>query len=163
MLRVHSPRAFGVIATSTARRPSRGFTLVELLIVVAIIGLIATIAIPNLMNAIDKGRQKRTMSDLRTIGTGVESYAVDQVVYPTAGDAVALRAVLEPAYVKTMPMIDAWSHALQVNSTPGAYTVYSQGKDGAGNECTPGSTSSFDAEICFSGGQFRRYPSGVQQ
>jgi type II secretion system protein G len=152
-----------VIATTTTRRPPRGFTLIELLIVVAIIGLIAAVAIPNLMNAIDKGRQKRTMSDLRTIGTGVEAYAVDQVVYPTAGDATTLRSVLEPTYVKAMPMSDAWSHSVQVNSATSAYTVYSQGKDGAGNDCTPGATSSFDAEICFSGGQFRRYPSGVQQ
>lgn len=115
------------------------------------------------MNAIDKGRQKRTMSDLRAIGTGVEAYAVDQVVYPTAGDAAALRSVLEPTYVKSMPMSDGWSHAVRVNSTPAAYTIYSQGKDGGGTDCSPGATSSFDAEICFSGGQFRRFPSGVQQ
>jgi type II secretion system protein G len=150
-------------ATTAGRHALRGFTLVELLIVVAIIGLIAAIAIPNLMNAIEKGRQKRTMSDLRTIGTGVEAYAVDQVVYPTAGDAAALRSVLEPKYVTAMPMSDAWSHAVQVDSTAGAYTIYSQGKDGTGNDCSPGATSTFDAEICFSGGQFRRYPSGVQQ
>jgi type II secretion system protein G len=140
-----------------------GFTLIELLIAVAIIGLIAAIAIPNLMNAIDKGKQKRTMSDLRAIGTGIEAYAVDQVVYPNAADVAAMRAVLEPVYVKTMPLADAWSHAFHVDSTQAAYTVYSQGKDGSGSDCTPGATSSFDAEICFSGGQFRRYPLGQQQ
>jgi general secretion pathway protein G len=86
-----------VVATRIARRSSRGFTLIELLIVVVIIGLIASIAVPNLMNALDKGRQKRTMSDLRTIGTGVEAYAVDEVSYPTAGDIQALRLILEPS------------------------------------------------------------------
>jgi general secretion pathway protein G len=56
------------------KRNQKGFTLIELLIVVAIIGIIAAIAIPNLLNAIDRGKQKRTMADLRSIGTAVESY-----------------------------------------------------------------------------------------
>ena len=58
-------------------RKNRGFTLIELLIVVAIIGIIAAIAIPNLLNAINRGRQKRSMADLRTVGTAIEAYAVD--------------------------------------------------------------------------------------
>ncbi|NIM01008.1 MAG: prepilin-type N-terminal cleavage/methylation domain-containing protein, partial [Acidobacteria bacterium] len=64
------------------RSSDRGFTLIELLIVVAIIGIIAAIAIPNLLNAIDRGKQKRTMADLRSIGTAVEEYSVDNTVYP---------------------------------------------------------------------------------
>src|SRR6266704_329694 len=63
-------------------RKEKGFTLIELLIVVAIIGIIAAIAIPNLLNAIDRGKQKRTMADERSIGTAVESYAVDNNFYP---------------------------------------------------------------------------------
>src|SRR5258706_3949914 len=54
------------------KRDSKGFTLIELLIVVAIIGIIAAIAIPNLLNAIDRGKQKRTMADMRSVGTAVE-------------------------------------------------------------------------------------------
>ena len=68
-------------------KKQKGFTLIELLIVVAIIGIIAAIAIPNLLNAIDRGKQKRTMADMRSIGTAVESYAVDNNVYPVAASA----------------------------------------------------------------------------
>ena len=72
------------------KRTDKGFTLIELLIVVAIIGIIAAIAIPNLLNAIDRGKQKRTMADMRSIGTAIESYAVDNNVYPVATTSTVL-------------------------------------------------------------------------
>ena len=78
------------------RRNDKGFTLIELLIVVAIIGIIAAIAIPNLLNAIDRGKQKRTMADLRSVGTAIESYSIDNNLYPNAGTNMGtLSGVLE--------------------------------------------------------------------
>ena len=85
-------------------RKQTGFTLIELLIVVAIIGIIAAIAIPNLLNAIDRGKQKRTMADLRSIGTAIESYSIDNNVYPAAGSMGALQPLIEPLYIRTMPL-----------------------------------------------------------
>ena len=144
-------------------RNSKGFTLIELLIVVAIIGIIAAIAIPNLLNAIDRGKQKRTMADMRSIGTAVESYAVDNNVYPVANSATTLATSVEPTYIKKMPTQDGWSNAFQVDSTTTQYTIFSTGKDGSGSTCTAGTTSTFNDEICFVGGQFVRYPAGSQQ
>jgi general secretion pathway protein G len=145
------------------KRDSKGFTLIELLIVVAIIGIIAAIAIPNLLNAIDRGKQKRTMADMRSIGTAVESYAVDNNVYPVAASAATLKTLVEAGnYMKNMPVNDGWSHAFQVNSDTTEYTIYSQGKDGSGAVCTQGTTTLFNDEICFVVGQFVRYPAGSQ-
>ena|ERR1700675_4542689 len=141
----------------------KGFTLIELLIVVAIIGIIAAIAIPNLLNAIDRGKQKRTMADMRSVGTAVESYAVDNNVYPVAVTSAALSLLVAPVYIKTMPQADGWAHTFQVTTATTDYTIYSQGKDGLGATCTAGPTSTFNDEICFINGQFARYPAGTQQ
>jgi type II secretion system protein G len=144
-------------------RNQKGFTLIELLIVVAIIGIIAAIAIPNLLNAIDRGKQKRTMADLRSIGTAVESYAVDSNLYPVATTANALSTVVEPIYIKNMPEEDGWGGTFQVDSSTTTYTLYSFGKDGSGTTCTAGVTTTFVDQICFIDGQFVRYPEGAQQ
>src|SRR5438309_4705096 len=90
---------------------AKGFTLIELLIVVAIIGIIAAIAIPNLLNAIDRGKQKRTMADERSIGTAVESYAVDNNFYPKVSTFATVTPLITPIYIKTAPANDGWNNA----------------------------------------------------
>jgi general secretion pathway protein G len=137
--------------------------LIELLIVVAIIGIIAAVAIPNLLNAIDKGKQKRTMSDLRAIGSAVEAYSIDNDNFPIAASVPAIKAVIDPIFVNAMPLVDGWSNAFQANSTTTSYTLYSQGKDGTGTNCAVGITSLFNDEICFVNGRLQRFPQGTQQ
>lgn len=150
-------------------RKDRGFTLIELLIVVAIIGIIAAIAIPNLLNAIDRGRQKRTMADMRSVGTAVESYAVDNNFYPVqASEAVIsgnLETHIEPIYIKSAPDQDGWGNDLQyeTDATGGDYTVRSFGKSGD-DSCTAGTaTTLFTDDICFSSGSFTQWPEGRQE
>jgi type II secretion system protein G len=62
----------------------KGFTLIELLIVIAIIRILAAIAIPNLLNAVQRAKQKRTMGDMRALALAIEPYNVDHSMLPTA-------------------------------------------------------------------------------
>ena len=147
-------------------RGNKGFTLIELLIVVAIIGIIAAIAIPNLLNAIDRGKQKRSMSDIRSIGTSIESYAVDTNMYPTSADINALATVLQPIYIRNLPLKDGWSNAMVFTPSAGTgYTVGSGGKDGGALTVvgTGGATTNFNDAIIFINGQFVQWPDGQQR
>ena len=65
-------------------RKSVGFTLIELLIVVAIVGILAAIAIPNFLNAQTRAKVARAQADLYNISTAIEEYRVDYNKYPPA-------------------------------------------------------------------------------
>jgi len=148
-------------------RKQKGFTLIELLIVVAIIGIIAAIAIPNLLNAIDRGKQKRTMADMRSIGTSIESYAVDNNFYPkgmsNAGSAT-ITGFVSPIYMKTVPTTDGWQNNWDAdsNATGSQYTITSNAKDATQGTNSGGTTTNFDCDIVFANGQFFQWPQGTQ-
>ena len=60
----------------------RGFTLIELLIVVAIIAILAAIAVPNFLEAQVRSKVARSMADMRSISLALESYKIDNNLYP---------------------------------------------------------------------------------
>lgn len=120
-------------------RKKEGFTLIELLIVVAIIGIIAGIAIPNFLGARTKARVTRAFADMRAIADALEMYYVDNTEYPpdTPGGGANWYDVLTPTYITSMPN-DPFSGAVYryycnaaAAADPGtAWLLVSNGPDG---------------------------------
>jgi len=71
-----------LIIVSNKKLLGSGFTLIELLIVVAIIGILASIAIPNFLSAQIKSRIAKAYADMDSLGKAIESYYIDKDIYP---------------------------------------------------------------------------------
>lgn len=150
----------------------RGFSLIELLITIMLIGIIAAIAIPNLITAIQRGKQKKTMADIRNIGTALEEYSADEDS-PPAGTGTVNAALngtfFVPFYIKVCPTIDNWGFALNYDQTGAftggtgvwSYSIYSYGRwnaDDLAASYGEYDIKSFHLDIYFSDGRFTCMP-----
>ena len=105
-------------------RKNKGFTLIELMIVIAIIAILAAILVPNFMRARASGQLTACKSNERNIGTALEMYATDN-----GGRYAATLAGLSPTYMKAVPQCPATqvAYGFVSQSTPDTYTVYCTG------------------------------------
>jgi type II secretory pathway pseudopilin PulG len=150
------------------------------LVIVAVLGIIAAIAIPNFLTAKQRASQRRTMADIRSLSAAVEAYSTDKNEYPKGTTAADLSAALAPTYIKTVPAVDGWGHAVKYTclkdaTTPDSekcagYAIASAGKDGIFEQPSldnaasqePRPTTNFDCDIVYSNGKFVEYPEGAQ-
>ncbi len=107
-----------------------GYTLIEILIVVAVIGIIVAIAIPNLLSSLQRSRQKRTMADIRMITLALESARTDCNAYPDDTGAFSRDCVNAEAPAQSlrsgqwigdpMPLCDGWRRPFYYDDPSGA-------------------------------------------
>lgn len=137
-------------------KTERGFTLIEMIVVVAILGILVAIVVPALLTAVNRSRQRRTMADMHNIAKANGTYAVDNGQYINAiGD-------LQPSYIMVAPLDDAWGNPFLYAAGGGnlTYTLTSFGRDGAAGPAAPVPwiNEPFEPDIIMNTGQFTQAP-----
>ena len=109
-------------------KKEKGFTLVELMIVIIIIAVLTGIAVPSYMTLNNRAKESTTKSEMKNIATALGLYQTENEDYPlTAGYPAGLAS-----YMNLVPQDDAWSHLYTYISAAGSnYTLTSLGADGA--------------------------------
>ena len=126
--------------TRQKRARSNGFTLVELMVTLFILGLVTTIVVINVLPSQDRAMVQKARADIAILSQPLETYKLDNLVYPDTGQG--LNALATPpvgaagarteGYIKKLPN-DPWGRPYQY-SMPGrnsAFDIYSLGADGA--------------------------------
>lgn len=112
---------------------NKGFSLIELLIVMVIMGMLASIVAPKLFGNVDKSKVKTAQAQLQNISTALDTYRLDVGKYP--GSLTELQSSSEfgwsGPYLKKEIPVDPWnnSYIYELHDT-GDYTLKSFGQDG---------------------------------
>jgi general secretion pathway protein G len=121
------------------RRPARGFTLLELLVVMVIIGLLVGYVAPMYFKQVGKSEVKVTRAQIESFGKALDQYRLDAGHYPTTEQglqALVVKPADEPKwdgpYLKKGVPLDPWGNAYTFKrpGTKGEYDIVSFGKDG---------------------------------
>ncbi|GAC1034402.1 general secretion pathway protein G [Pseudomonas sp. No.21] len=123
-------------------RTQAGFTLIEIMVVVVILGILAALVVPQVMNRPDQAKVTVAKGDIKAIGAALDMYKLDNFAYPSTQQGLEA-LVKKPSgnpqpknwnkdgYLKRLP-VDAWGNPYQylAPGTKGAYDLYSFGADG---------------------------------
>jgi general secretion pathway protein G len=137
-----------------------GFTMVELLITLALIGIIAGIASSYCFYAFDVSRVSRTVANMRGVSDAILKYQTDNTVLPTGGlqPVSGIAAALQSTSGR-VPTTDGWNNPIYYTPFTTAqglqtFRLYSYGSDGASDGVVTGSWVDFTTDIVDEGGSF---------
>lgn len=120
-------------------KDNRGFTLVELLVVMVIIGLLATLVAPGLIKQLGKSQQAAAKTQIASLEQALDKFRLDVGRYPTTQEGLST-LVTNPGidnwdgpYVKNSLLNDPWGrpYNYQFPGTHGEFDIFSYGRDGA--------------------------------
>ena len=118
-----------------------GFTLIEIMVVILILGLLATIVVQSLRGATDKAKRVKAQADIAEIKTGLDRYYLDAGSYPTSDQGLNALVAAPAAggnvpanyesggYLQSIPR-DPWGNAYYYQSDGNSYVLKSFGADG---------------------------------
>lgn len=123
------------------RTKQSGFTLIEVMVVIVILGVLAALVVPNVMGKVDSSKIKTTAITLNTVANELKTFKMDNNRFPTMQDGGLDALITQPADVKNFPASgylekypkDGWDNDLQYvipGSEGRAFDLYSFGADG---------------------------------
>ena len=125
----------------TKRRYTKGFTLIEILVVVVILGILGAVVVPQILGRPDTARIQAAQTDIRQLAGALDVYRLDNFQYPSSEQG--LEALVqrpsgfpEPknynpdGYIKKLPT-DPWGSPYVYERTESAFSLFSLGADGA--------------------------------
>ena len=126
------------VSVITRNRNSRGFTLIEVMVVVIILGILAAIVVPRVMDRPDDAHITKAQQDIRALESALNLYKLDNFVYPTTDQGLEA-LVTKPGgtpepknwkrYMDRLPK-DPWGEPYLYLETDGSVEIKSQGADG---------------------------------
>jgi general secretion pathway protein G len=141
MIAMYRNRVDRSLHTAGPQRPDAGFTLIEIMVVVIIIGLLAAVVVPQFLGRVDDARIAKAKEDIQALETALTMYKLDNFTYPSP--ELGLKALVEKpndtnvknwrpgGYLKHLNK-DPWGndYQYQIPGTHGEFDLYSFGADG---------------------------------
>ncbi len=124
-------------ALKATARDDAGFSLIELMVVIVIIGLLTTVVVVNVLPSQDRAMVEKARADVQTISQALEMYKMDTLKYPSLDEGIDVLAeapkggLRTEGYIKGLPR-DPWGNPYQylIPGEHGKYDVFSYGADG---------------------------------